>query len=84
MIKYVSNHIQMFHKSLADEHITTKKKERKNNHKGSMESQAIEIHTFVGSRFTKPQARAATPRQPCEMATIPTESGPGYQKTECS
>lgn len=33
--------------------------------------------TFVGSRFTKPQARAATPRQPCEMATIPTESGPG-------
>jgi hypothetical protein len=33
--------------------------------------------TLVGSRFTKPQARAATPRQPCEMATIPTESGPG-------
>jgi hypothetical protein len=34
-------------------------------------------HTFVGSRLTRPQARAATPLQLCETAMIPTESGPG-------
>uniref|UniRef100_A0A2P2JZ62 Uncharacterized protein n=1 Tax=Rhizophora mucronata TaxID=61149 RepID=A0A2P2JZ62_RHIMU len=34
-------------------------------------------HTFAGSKLTRPQARAATPPQLCEMAKIPTESGPG-------
>ena len=34
-------------------------------------------HTFVGSRLTRPQARAATPLQLCETAMIPMESGPG-------
>lgn len=34
--------------------------------------------TLDGSKLTRPQARAATPRHPCETATIPTESGPGY------
>lgn len=33
--------------------------------------------TFVGSKLTRPQARAATPLQLCEIANIPTESGPG-------
>lgn len=33
--------------------------------------------TFIGSRLTRPQARAATPLQLCEMAKIPTEPGPG-------
>lgn len=33
--------------------------------------------TFVGSKLTRPQALAATPLQLCEMAKIPTESGPG-------
>lgn len=33
--------------------------------------------TFMGSRLTKPQARAATPLQFRETATIPIESGPG-------
>jgi len=32
----------------------------------------------VGSRLTRPQARAATPLQLRETATIPIESGPGY------
>lgn len=34
--------------------------------------------TFVGSRLTRPQARAATPLQLRETATMPIESGPGY------
>jgi len=34
--------------------------------------------TLVGSRLTRPQARAATPLQLRETATIPIESGPGY------
>lgn len=37
--------------------------------------------TFVGSRLTRPQARAATPLQLRETATIPIESGPGYIST---
>lgn len=32
----------------------------------------------MGSRLTRPQARAATPLQLRETATIPIESGPGY------
>lgn len=36
--------------------------------------------TFVGSRLTRPQARAATPLQLREIATMPIESGPGYTK----
>lgn len=36
------------------------------------------MNTFAGSKLTRPQARAATPVQPCEIATIPMESGPGY------
>lgn len=36
--------------------------------------------TFVGSKFTRPQARAATPLQLWETATIPIESGPGCKK----
>lgn len=39
----------------------------------------MRMHTFVGSKLTRPQARAATPLQLCEMAKIPTESGPGCQ-----
>lgn len=35
--------------------------------------------TLAGSRPTRPQARAATPGQPWEIATIPMESGPGYK-----
>lgn len=34
--------------------------------------------TFVGSKLTRPHARAATPPQWFEMATIPIESGPGW------
>jgi hypothetical protein len=34
--------------------------------------------TLAGSMPTRPQARAATPAQPCEMAMIPMESGPGF------
>lgn len=34
----------------------------------------------MGSKPTRPQARAATPLQLCEMAKIPTESGPGWEK----
>lgn len=34
--------------------------------------------TLVGSSPTSPHARAATPLQPWEIATIPIESGPGY------
>lgn len=34
----------------------------------------------MGSKLTRPQARAATPLQLCEMAKIPTESGPGWKK----
>ena len=37
----------------------------------------IQKLTLVGSKPTRPQARAATPVQPCEIATIPIESGPG-------
>lgn len=33
--------------------------------------------TLAGSRPTRPHARAATPGQPWEIATIPMESGPG-------
>ena len=39
----------------------------------------MHISTFVGSRLTRPQARAATPLQLRETATIPIESGPGYK-----
>jgi hypothetical protein len=38
--------------------------------------------TFVGSRLTSPQARAATPLQLCETAMIPMESGPGCKEIE--
>lgn len=40
----------------------------------------METHTLVGSKLTRPQARAANPLQLWEMANIPTESGPGFQK----
>lgn len=33
--------------------------------------------TFIGSKLTRPQARAATPLHLCEIAKMPTESGPG-------
>lgn len=33
--------------------------------------------TFIGCKLTRPQARAATPLHLCEMAKMPTESGPG-------
>jgi hypothetical protein len=36
--------------------------------------------TLAGSMPTRPQARAATPAQPCEMAMIPMESGPGCKR----
>jgi hypothetical protein len=39
----------------------------------------MSVHTFVGSKLTRPQALAATPLHLCEMAKIPTESGPGCQ-----
>jgi hypothetical protein len=39
-----------------------------------------ELQTLVGSRPTRPQARAATPLQLWETAMIPMESGPGYKK----
>lgn len=34
----------------------------------------------MGSKLTRPQARAATPLQLRETATMPIESGPGYRK----
>ena len=45
---------------------------------GKGTSSAGRKNTFVGSRLTRPQARAATPLQLRETATIPIESGPGY------
>ena len=36
------------------------------------------IITFMGSKLTRPQARAAIPLQLRETATMPIESGPGY------
>lgn len=38
----------------------------------------IPVVTSVGSKDTRLQARAATPLQLWEMATVPTESGPGW------
>lgn len=40
----------------------------------------VKLQTLVGSRPTRPQARAATPLQLWETAMIPMESGPGYTK----
>lgn len=40
----------------------------------------MSVDTLVGSKPTRPQARAATPLQLREMAKIPTESGPGCQQ----
>lgn len=34
----------------------------------------------MGSKLTRPQARAATPLQLWETATMPIESGPGQKK----
>jgi len=38
----------------------------------------------MGSKLTRPQARAAIPLQLREIATMPIESGPGYTSNEGS
>lgn len=44
------------------------------------ESRSFRISaTLVGSRLTRPHARAATPVHPWEIAMIPMESGPGWK-----
>ena len=48
---------------------------------GGRKQSETEASTFVGSRLTRPQARAATPLQLRETATMPIESGPGYKIT---